>query len=187
LIYIALLRGINVGGNNMMNMKQLKGTFERAGMERVTTYINSGNIVFAADGQTHQVLSARLEAAIASDFGFPIRVIVRSLPEIQAVIEALPENWSNNEQMKSDVLFLWEEVDDASVLDKLPLKPGIGTLLYVPGAVMFSVDRADVNKSGLTKLIGTKLYGYMTLRNVNTLRKIHALMLAAEAQAAADA
>ena len=184
MIYIALLRGINVGGNNMMNMKQLKGTFERAGMERVTTYINSGNIVFSAEGETHQALSARLEAAIAADFGFPIRVIVRSLPEIQAVVEALPASWSNDEQMKSDVFFLWEEVDDASVLDKLPLKLGIGTLRYVPGAVMFSVERVDVNKSGLTKLIGTKLYGYMTLRNVNTVRKIYSLMQAAEAQAA---
>ena len=184
MIYIALLRGINVGGNNLMNMKQLKATFERAGMKRVTTYINSGNIIFAAEGTTHQELSQRLEAAIATDFGFPIRVIVRSLPEIEAVIQTLPNDWSNDDRMKADVLFLWEEINDASILDKLPLKPGIGTLLYTPGAVLFAVDRPDVNKSGLTKLVGTKLYQQMTVRNVNTVRKIHDLMLAAETQAA---
>lgn len=47
MIYVALLRGINVGGNNKINMKQLKETFEQAGMLDVVTYINSGNIIFA--------------------------------------------------------------------------------------------------------------------------------------------
>lgn len=186
MIYIALLRGINVGGNNLMNMKQLKATFERAGMKQVTTYINSGNIIFAAEGATHQELSQQLETAIATDFGFPIRVIVRSLPEVEVVMQKLPDDWSNDDRMKADVLFLWEEISDASVLDKLPLTPGIGTLLYIPGAVLFAVDRADVNKSGLTKLVGTKLYQQMTVRNVNTVRKIHDLMLAAAAQAAQE-
>ncbi|MBT2292605.1 DUF1697 domain-containing protein [Paenibacillus albidus] len=180
MIYVALLRGINVGGNNKISMKLLKETFEQAGLTSVTTYINSGNIIFASQTYPQQQLPEVLEQAIAKDFSLSIRVIVRSMDEIRTVIEALPDSWSNDEQLKSDVMFLWDEVNTASVLDELPLKSGIGTLIYVSGAILYSVERENVNASGMTKLIGTKLYRYMTVRNVNTTRKIYQLMLAAD-------
>lgn len=181
MIYVALLRGINVGGNNMINMKQLKAAFERAGMISVTTYINSGNIIFADQEHSRQELAHLLQEVIAAEFNLQIRVIVRSITEIRTVIAAIPDSWSNGEQMKSDVMFLWDEVNRESVLDELPLKPGIGTLIYTPGAVLYAVERDNVNKSGMTKLVGSSLYRYMTVRNVNTTRKIYDIMLAAEA------
>lgn len=61
MIYIALLRGINVGGKNKMDMRQLKQTFERAGMNNVVTYINTGNIIFSHDGLTRRELAPILE------------------------------------------------------------------------------------------------------------------------------
>ncbi|MBY0011209.1 DUF1697 domain-containing protein [Paenibacillus typhae] len=183
MIYVALLRGINVGGNNIINMKQLKQTFEQAGMTSVTTYINSGNIIFAAD-HPREVLPRLLEQAIQEDFSLNIKVLIRSMDEIRNVMEALPDSWSNDDKLRSDVMFLWEEADDESVLDKLPLKPGIGTLLYIPGAVLYSVERENVIKSAMAKLIGSTVYKLMTVRNVNTTRKIYQLMVAAEAQQA---
>lgn len=182
MIYIALLRGINVGGNNKINMKQLKETFEQAGLLDVVTYINSGNIIFAdhqerVDANTE--LSQILEQAIAVDFGLQIKVMVRNLDEFRTVIQALPEDWTNDATAKSDVMFLWDEVNDVSVLDKLPIKPEIGTLLYVPGAILYSVSKELVTKSGMNKLIGSKVYKYMTVRNVNTTRQIYKLMQAA--------
>ncbi|MNE56136.1 hypothetical protein D3C80_1510260 [compost metagenome] len=181
MIYVALLRGINVGGNNIINMKLLKQTFEQAGMTSVTTYINSGNIIFAAD-HPREDLPELLEQAIQKDFSLNIKVLVRSLDELRTVMEALPDSWTNDDKLRSDVMFLWDEADDASILDKLPLKPGIGTLLYVPGAVLYSVERENVVKSAMAKLIGSSVYKLMTVRNVNTTRKIYQLMLAAEAQ-----
>ncbi|MNW63822.1 hypothetical protein D3C74_420570 [compost metagenome] len=65
------------------------------------------------------------------------------------------------------------------MLDQLPIKPEIGTLMYVPGAILYSVSREDASKSGMNKLVGSKVYTYMTVRNVNTTRKIYALMQAA--------
>lgn len=174
--YVALLRGINVGGNNKISMKLLKETFERAGMQQVVTYINSGNIIFSDEGRSHSELSERLEQAIEADFGLSIRVIVRNEEEMQAVIEALPDSWTNDAHMKGDVMFLWDEINDRSVLDKLPIKPGIGSLIYTPGAILYSVSKEDVNRSGLTKLVGSKLYKLMTIRNVNTTRQIYKLM-----------
>ncbi|MGO4732288.1 DUF1697 domain-containing protein [Paenibacillus sp. 2KB_22] len=182
MIYVALLRGINVGGNNKINMKQLKETFEQAGMLDVVTYINSGNIIFADHQEradANREISLVLEKAIAADFGLQIRVMVRNMDEIQSVIEAIPEEWTNDDTAKSDVMFLWDEVNEPSVLDQLPIKPEIGTLIYVPGAILYSVSREDASKSGMNKLVGSKVYAYMTVRNVNTTRKIYALMQAA--------
>ncbi|PQP85128.1 hypothetical protein C0Q44_11765 [Paenibacillus sp. PCH8] len=182
MIYVALLRGINVGGNNKINMKQLKETFEQAGMLDVVTYINSGNIIFADHQErahANEEISQLLEAVIVTEFSLQIKVMVRSMDEIQTVIQTLPAEWTNDDQAKSDVMFLWNEVDDVSVLDQLPLKPGIGTLIYVPGALLYSVSREDASRSGMNKLVGSKVYSSMTVRNVNTTRKIFSLMQAA--------
>lgn len=180
MIYVALLRGINVGGNNKINMKELKITFEQAGMGSVVTYIQSGNIIFADSAHSSAELAALLEQAIEDDFGLRIRVLLRSLPKMQAIVSALPEHWSNDEAMKSDCLFLWEEADNPDVLKQLPLKPGIGTVMYVPGAVLASFSREEAARSGMNKLIGSKVYQHMTVRNVNTTRRIYELMIAAE-------
>ncbi|WP_311079202.1 DUF1697 domain-containing protein [Paenibacillus polymyxa] len=186
MIYIALLRGINVGGNNKIEMKKLKQTFEKAGMGHVTTYINSGNIIFSSQDRPNQELSLILEQEILKDFSLPIRVIVRNMKEIRSIMEALPNEWSNDTLMKSDVMFLWDEINDISVLDKFPLKPGIGHVIYTTGAVLFSVSKEQVTKSGLTKLVGTKLYQQMTVRNVNTTRQIYKLMQMAEQEELQD-
>lgn len=187
MIYIALLRGINVGGNNKVDMKLLKQTFEKAGMKHVATYINSGNIIFSSEGMSHQELADKLEQGISADFGLNIRVLIRNLPEIREVMKVLPEHWTNDAQMKGDVLFLWDEINDRSVLDQIPINPEIDTVLFASGAILYSVSKANASRSGLIKLVGTKLYKHMTVRNVNTTRKIHQLMeTAAEHEIAAD-
>lgn len=180
MIYIALLRGINVGGNNKINMKALQTTFEQAGMSHVTTYINSGNIIFSHTTLTHHELSELLQQAIAKDFHLQIKVMIRDMPQIQTVVEHLPKSWSNDDQMKSDVFFLWDEIDDESIIEKLPLKAGIGTLIYIPGAILFAVSREDAPRSQMNKLVSSKLYPLMTIRNVNTTRKILDLMQAVQ-------
>lgn len=180
MVYVALLRGINVGGKNKIDMKLLKQSFERVGMKSVVTYINTGNIVFAHDGLSKSELSYILEDAIYEDFGLPIKVMVRSLDDFTIIMDSLPDSWKNDQQMKSDVLFLWDEVDDESVLDKLAIKPEIDAVKYVTGAILWSVDKKNVTKSGMSKIIGTNLYKKITIRNVNTTRKIYELMQAAQ-------
>nr|WP_281367801.1 DUF1697 domain-containing protein [Saccharibacillus deserti] len=171
-----MLRGINVGGNNKVDMKRLKTAFEQVGMERVKTYINSGNIVFVNENLPRTELAGVLEGAIEAEFGLDIRVLVRSLEEMEAIFAVLPEHWSNGDEMKSDVFFLWDEVDQAAVPGELPLTPGVGTLLFAPRAVLFAVDRANAGRSGMNKLIGSKLYARMTVRNVNTTRQLLKMM-----------
>lgn len=176
MIYAALLRGINVGGNNKVNMKELKQVFEEAGMTDVKTYINSGNIVFKDAARTKQQVMAVLEEAIFAHFGLRIKVLVYTIDEYSRIAEAVPAEWTNDDQLKSDVLFLWEEADDEAVLEQLPLKPEVDRAQYVPGAILWSVDRDKVTKSGMSKIVGTKLYKLVTIRNVNSVRKIYGLM-----------
>ncbi|WP_066309055.1 DUF1697 domain-containing protein [Bacillus sp. FJAT-29814] len=178
MVYIALLRGINVGGKNKIDMKLLKQTFEQAGMNDVVTYINTGNIIFSNSGLSKTELSRILEETIHKDFGLQIKVVVRSIDDVSEIINAIPDSWKNDEDMKSDVLFLWDEIDDESVLENLVIKPDIETVKYVPGAILWSVDRKNVTKSGMSKIIGSKIYKQVTVRNVNTARKIYELMQA---------
>ncbi|MDN7246402.1 DUF1697 domain-containing protein [Planococcus shenhongbingii] len=174
--YVALLRGINVGGKNKLDMKSLKEVFERVGMVSVKTYINSGNIIFSSDELSAKSLSATLEQAIYENFNLQIRVLVYNFEDYEKIALAVPENWTNDNQMKSDVLFLWEEINNESVLGQLVAKPEIDQINYVPGAILWAVDRQLVTKSGMMKVAGSELYKHMTVRNVNTVRKIYALM-----------
>ncbi|MEK9197137.1 DUF1697 domain-containing protein [Ureibacillus sp. FSL E2-3493] len=178
MVYIALLRGINVGGNNKIDMKLLRQTFERVGMNNVVTYINTGNIIFSNESLSKDELSMVLEEAIHNDFGLQIKVMVRSIDDVREIMNAIPDTWKNDKEMSSDVMFLWEEVDDASVLEHCVIKPNIDTVKYTPGAVLWSVDKKNITKSGKSKIIGTKVYKQMTVRNVNTARKIYELMQA---------
>lgn len=176
MVYVALLRGINVGGNNKIDMKQLKAAFEQAGMKDVVTYINTGNIIFTDQEHAKNELSAILEKAILEHFGLTIKVLIRSMDDYREMMQSLPESWLNDQTMKSDVLFLWDDIDDEAVLDMLPFRPEYDRVIYAPGAILWSVDRENVTKSGMHKIIGTKIYYSVTVRNVNTTRKIFDLM-----------
>ncbi len=175
MIYTALLRGINVGGKNKIEMPRLKKLVEDLGMRSVITYINSGNLVFSGE-QSEKEIASLIEEAIAKEFGLSIPTLVLSYEAMKTIIEALPDEWQNNEKMKSDVLFLWDEVDNPKVVEDYA-KPNLDRVIYVPKAVLWSVDRKNTTKSGLMRLAGSKLYRQLTIRNVNTARRIYRLML----------
>lgn len=176
MLYVALLRGINIGGRNKIDMKSLKRSFEEVGLENVVTYINSGNIIFTDNHHSIRELNHMLEQVIFDNFDLEIKVVIRNFEEIEKINAAIPAHWTNDKEMKSDILFLWDEVDDEKIIDQLPIKHPIDAVQYIPGAVIWSVSRTNVNKSGLSKIIGTNLYKLVTIRNVNTVRKLYELM-----------
>lgn len=176
MVYVALLRGINVGGKNKVDMKQLKVVFEEAGMTSVRTYINSGNVIFSSNIRSRAKLTSLLEGAISESFGFHIPVLVRDLKNIKTVLKALPDTWVNDAAMKCDVMFLWDDVAKPSVVEELPVRPDIEEVKYVAGALLWRVDRKGATRSGQMKVVGTPLYKRMTIRNCNTARKLLELM-----------
>lgn len=176
MIYVALLRGINVGGKNKVDMKKLKETFVRAGMQSIVTYINSGNVIFIDEKHSKAEISEILERVILEDFSLEIKVLIRSMDDFEAMMSILPESWNNDSNMKADVLFLWDEVDQETAYSQLVIKPDIDTVLIFPGGIIWAVDRENISRSGATKLVGTALYRKITVRNVNTSRKIYEIM-----------
>ncbi|MGD8192147.1 DUF1697 domain-containing protein [Brevibacillus ginsengisoli] len=88
-IYIALLRGINVGGKNKIKMADLKRMFEEMGLSRVQTYIQSGNVLFESN-EGEEALSKRLEQEIKHVFGLSISVILRAATELEQIVVNCP-------------------------------------------------------------------------------------------------
>lgn len=173
--YVALLRGINVGGNNKVEMKRLKQVFEDAGMASVRTYINSGNVLFSSDSAAATV-TRRLEKAIHEHFGFPVSVLLRDIDQMRSLVKAMPPDWRNDDKKKCDVIFLWPEVDRPEILEQLDFRPEFEDVRYTPGAVMWCLARENATKSRLPRIVGTPLYKQVTVRNCNTARKLLELM-----------
>ncbi len=176
MIYVALLRGINVGGNRKVEMAKLNTTFQSLGFSGVTTYINSGNVIFKSENKNSTQLVSVIERGIEKDFGFKVHVVLRDLASIREINKNLPKSWTNDTNIKIDVMFLWDVVDSPKVLEQVIIKSRIDYVKYIPGALLWRVDRININKSGLLRIVGTELYKKMTIRNVNTLRRLRILM-----------
>jgi uncharacterized protein (DUF1697 family) len=177
MVYVALLRGINVGGNRAVSMAALKRAFESAGMTHVTTYIASGNVIFSVRATDTAKLAKKLEASLDRAFGLDIRLLIRDLKEMTNLVSSIPKTWVNDKDTKCDVMFLWDEIDSHAILKQLPWNKDIEEIQYVKGAVLWRIDRTHATRSRMTKIVGTPIYKQMTIRNPNTVRKILDLML----------
>jgi len=104
-VYVALLRGVNVGGRGKVDMRELKRQVESLGCADVSTYINSGNVIFR-DRRAASTLRRLLEAELGR------RVAVRSLAQIQALCRRIPADWGNDKEQKTDVGFALDDSRD---------------------------------------------------------------------------
>jgi uncharacterized protein (DUF1697 family) len=167
---VALLRGINVGGGNKVDMATLRAAFEAAGFTDVVTYLNTGNVVFGGRASVKQ-----LESVVAEAAGFDVPVLLRSGAELAAVLDAIPPAWVATKDERCEVLFLGRQDDAPGVVDQLVHNPEVEELAYVPGAVIWHLDRTRYTKSRMTKMVGTDLYRRMSMRSAGTVRKLAAL------------
>lgn len=175
--YVALLRGVNVGGYGKVEMPRLKACVERAGFGSVRTFTNLGNVLFETEAQDRSRMVRKIETAIQAEFGFPIQVLLRSPKEIARITKAVPLDWVTDQRMTCNVMFLRPDVDSRGVLKQVPTQPGVEDLRYVPGALIWRIDRSNIGKSKVRKLIGSALYKNLTIRNINTVRKLDALLV----------
>ena len=173
--YVALLRGINVGGNNKVDMRQLKLVFEKLGHENVVTYINSGNIVFESTLNNESAIVTEIEKSIEKEFGISIRVIVRTKSNIDLVVSKIKATWQNDSEQRTDILFLWDEVNDKKVLQNIVINK-VDVVQYIDGAVIWHFLRKDYNESGMSVFVKNPLYKQVTVRNCNTVRKLKELL-----------
>ena len=88
--YIALLKGINVGGHKKVPMSELKELFFKTGFKNMRTYIQSGNVIFQTQDESIQKIEASIEKAIIDNFGFEVSVLVKTKPELQLIFDNSP-------------------------------------------------------------------------------------------------
>jgi uncharacterized protein (DUF1697 family) len=88
--YVALLRGVNVGGSGRMAMADLRACVERLGHEDVTTHIQSGNVLFRTPMRSAEKVAAALERAVEADLGFRTAVMVRTAAQLTAALDEQP-------------------------------------------------------------------------------------------------
>ena len=110
--YVALLRGINVTGKNMIKMETLRATFESLGYKNVASYINSGNIAFDTAKTDDGKLAKKIHDAIQKDFGFDISVMVRSISEIEKVVAWSPFAGQFESHKDVHIFFLNDKLTD---------------------------------------------------------------------------
>ena len=173
--YVAFLRGVNVGGKGIVSMAAIKEALIALGLSDVRTYINSGNVIFSTRASDTQKLGARIEKTLDQATGMAIKVLVIDHKTLRKMVGAIPRNWVDDKTMRTYVLLLWKELDDRTILDRLPIKPGVDELRYTPGAVVWRVDRKNVGRSQMNRIVGTPLYKKVTIRSANTMRKLNEL------------
>ncbi|HET7696061.1 MAG TPA: DUF1697 domain-containing protein [Vicinamibacterales bacterium] len=176
MVYAALLRGINVGGNNMVSMKSLKENFERLAFEHVRTYINSGNVIFRAADRDPRALEDRIDRMLEQQYRLTGRTVVRTKGEMVKVVAALDREDLSDPDWRCNVIFLRSTVDPRRTLKSIALQPEIERVVCCPGTWLWSARLRDLNRSAMMKLGKTPLYREMTVRNVNTTRAVLALM-----------
>jgi len=167
--YVALLRGINAGKQRRVDMERLKALFEASGYARVSTYINSGNVIFDSDKKQERI-GEELALNLKKEFGFEIQTLVKTEKQMKDIAAAVPKEWQNDSAQRTDVAYLFEGIDSRKTLDELPVKKEYLDIRYAQGAIYWNVDRKNYNKSHLNKIIGHPLYQLMAVRNINTAR-----------------
>jgi uncharacterized protein (DUF1697 family) len=175
-VFVALLRGVNVGGNNMISMKSLKESFTTMGFKQVTTYINSGNIVFKSKDDDARRLEIKIEKMLSRDYQLESKVVVRSLPEMEKLVKSLPQSSDAASSWRHNVIFLRHTIDSEKILADLPTKSDIEEIVYRQGTVLWSAQATKLNQTNMAKLSSRKIFRDMTVRNLNTTKKLYELM-----------
>jgi uncharacterized protein (DUF1697 family) len=175
--YLVLLRGINVGGNNIIKMVDLKASFEAMGFANVRTYIQSGNVLLESAEKDKNSLTVRIEKDLSKRFNFQARVVVISQKELAAVVKSAPVGFGEDDKkFRYDVIFLKEPLTPKEAMQSVKVREGVDAAHAGKQALYFSRLISRASQSYLTKIIGMPVYQNMTIRNWNTTTKLLALM-----------
>lgn len=161
--FVALLRGINVGGTGILPMKELALLCEKAGCTAVRTYIQSGNVVFESK-RSEAGVKAALETVLAERMGKRIDVKVRTAAELRAIVEGAP--FDGLEPAKIGIAFL-DENPQADVLERV-VAPG-GEQVRLGERVLYLYFPDGMGRSKLKLPVKAEA---VTIRNLNTVRKL---------------
>lgn len=172
--YLLLLRGINVGGKNIVPMAGLKGCLEELGFANVSTYIASGNVIVESDKAAVEI-KTQVEIALTKSFKLDselIKVLVLSRNQLQAVIDNKPQGFGDQpEKYHSDAIFLMD-TDTTLAMPVFNPREGVDKVWPGDGVIYSQRLSAERTKSRLNKMMSSPLYKSMTIRSWSTTIKL---------------
>jgi uncharacterized protein (DUF1697 family) len=176
--YVALLRGINVGGKTLIKMAELKACVEALGLDDVSTYIASGNVLFESSERDAAKLESKIERALEQKLELPVKVVVLDRTAYARVVKAVPKAWLRDGSLRANVAFVRRGTDARRVVRELQPDPAVEEVKAINGAILWATKRDSLNRSAMRKLIGGAAYKELTVRNLNTTLKLHDLLAA---------
>lgn len=167
--YIALLRGVNVGGNNKLPMPALKAAFIRAGFSDAATYINSGNVVFSGPETDLVSLAERCQAIIRDEFRLDIAVCIVAAEELRAALAHAPPWWNADPEAKHNAIFVIPPATAEDIFAQVgAIKPEYERVDFYGRVIFWTAPLRTFSKTRWSKIVGTAAYRSVTIRNANT-------------------
>jgi uncharacterized protein (DUF1697 family) len=175
--FVSLFRGINVGGNKSVRMDALKELHESLGLQRVETYIQSGNVVFSSDNTDVTQIQKDIEDAFVQKFGFQAKVLVRTAGEFNVIIENNPfQNQPMKESKWVVAMFLASDPISTALEDIQKTYSGPEEL-HIMGQEVYIYYPEGIGRSKLTNtFLEKKLKTLGTARNWNTVLRLQKMM-----------
>ena len=174
--YVALLRGINVGGRTLIKMADLKECIQELGFANVATYIASGNVLFETAERDAAELESKIARAIEQRFELPVKVVVLDRAAYGRIVKAIPSDWVGDASLRANVAFVRRGTDAKQVVRELQPDPAVENVIAVDGAILWATKRDALNRSVMRRLIGGAAYKELTVRNLNTTLKLQDLL-----------
>lgn len=173
--YVALLRGINVGGKNKIPMAELKKGFEKLDFEEVKTYLNSGNVIFSSGKEEIEKLTKQIETMIKEQFSFEIPVFVIPQKRLEEILLNAPDWWGDdNKEIYDNLIFMIPPATFSDVADEIgEPKEGLEKIKGYKDTIFWSFRLKEYQKTNWwPKTASTAISDKLTIRTANTVRKI---------------
>jgi uncharacterized protein (DUF1697 family) len=175
--YLVLSRGINVGGNNIIKMDELKKLFEEAGFTNVLTYIQSGNIIFDDFEKDKIKLAEKIENVLYKKMENKITIALLTFSEIKKVINKKPEGFGEEkDKYKYDVIFLIEPLKTKEAVKEIKTREGVDEMYEGEKVIYIRRLIEELSKSHFPKIAETVIYKNITVRNWNTTKELYELL-----------
>ncbi len=158
-------------------MDALKACFEQIGFDYVSTYIQSGNVLFKSLEKNQKSLVEKIEKTLSKQFNYLSQIVLVSSAKLNAIVDHAPKGFGGDpERFRYDVIFLKSPLTDKEAIQQIRVKEGVDTADGGPGVLYFSRRIEKAAHSLLPKLAGMPIYKQMTIRNWNTTTRLLELM-----------
>lgn len=168
--FIALLRGINVGGHKKVPMAELRELLTKSGLDNVRTYIQSGNVIFQSSESNKGKLEVVVHKAIKGHFGFDVPILVRSKDEIEAILSDCP---FNEEKKIASYFILFSEIPDKELVKETSKEMFLGEEFIITKNCVYIFYSVGAGKAKLgVNWFEKRLKIKATARNYRTMAKL---------------